>query len=139
MSQVKAFTIGGTTYNAAMASAVKQDELLSILTAALIERAMVAAKIGKTLDDNMVGTMFMGMAHVIKVRIADILLNQVLISGTQIPVTIEDFSGRMVEYNQLLAQLLTFNLGDFSSWLQSAIDDAKQPQVPANVAPSTGI
>lgn len=130
MSQVKAFTVGAKTYNAAMASAVKQDELLSMLTADLISRAMVAAKIGKPLDDTMVTTMMLGMPTAAKVKIAEILMCQVFVAGTAIPVTIDDFSGRMVEYNQLLAKLLVFNLGDFSSWLQSAINDAMQPQTP---------
>jgi uncharacterized membrane protein YoaK (UPF0700 family) len=132
MSQVKAFTVGAKTYNAAMASAVKQDELLSMLTADLIGRAMVAAKIGKTIDDHIVTTMMMGMQYATKTKIAEIIMNQVFIAGTTIPVTVDDFSGRMVEYNQLLAKLLVFNLGDFSSWLQSAIDDAMQPPASVN-------
>lgn len=130
MSQVKAFTVGDKTYNAAMASAVKQDELLSMLTAELISRAMVAAKIGKTIDDNIVMTMMMGMQYGVKQQIAGIIMTQVFVAGTSIPVTVDDFSGRMVEYNHLLAKLLIFNLGDFSSWLQSAIADAMQPQSP---------
>jgi hypothetical protein len=140
MSQVKAFTVGAKTYNAAMASAVKQDELLSMLTADLISRAMVAAKIGKPLDNTMIATMMLGMPTVAKVKIADILMCQVFVAGTTIPVTIDDFSGRMVEYNQLLAKLLVFNLGDFSYWLQGAVNDAMQPQTSAaNAVTSTGI
>lgn len=133
MSQVKAFTVGARTFNAAMASAVKQDELLSMLSGDLIGRAAVVAKIGKNIDDHIVTTMFMGMQYGAKTRIAEIIMNQVFVAGTSIPVTVDDFSGRMVEYNQLLAKLLVFNLGDFSSWLQSAIDDAMQPPAPANV------
>lgn len=134
MSQVQAFTVGAKTYNAAMASAVKQDELLSMLAPTLIDKAMIAAGLGKSLDDKIVRTMMMGMQYAAKVKVADIIMNQVLISGTTIPVTIDDFSGRMVEYNELLSKLLMFNLGDFSSWLQSAIDDAKQPQPQAIAA-----
>lgn len=130
MSQVKAFTVGAKTYNAAMASAVKQDELLSMLTPTLISKAVTAADLGKTLDDKIVQTMMMGMHYDAKVKVAAIIMNQVFVAGTSIPVTIDDFSGRMVEYNELLAKLLMFNLGDFSSWLQSALDDAKQPQSP---------
>jgi hypothetical protein len=121
MSQVKAFAVGAKTYNAAMASAVRQDELLSMLTAHLMERAIVAAQAGKELDDAVLGPMFMAMPHASKVKVTDILLNQVFIAGTQIPVTIEDFSGRMVEYNQLLAKLLRFNLSDFFEWLPSVL------------------
>jgi hypothetical protein len=134
MSQVKAFTVGAKTYNVAMASAVKQDELLSMLAPTLIDKAMVAAGLGKTLDDKIIQTMMMGMQYGVKLKVADIIMNQVFVAGTTIPVTVDDFSGRMVEYNELLAKLLIFNLGDFSSWLQSAIDDAKQPQAPASVA-----
>lgn len=117
MSQVKAFTVGARTFNAAQASALKQDELLSMLTAHLMMRAMAAAKEGKELDDAILAPMFMAMDHPTKVKIAEIILNQVFIAGTSIPVTIEDFSGRMVEYNQLLAKLLRFNLSDFFDWL----------------------
>ena len=134
MSQVKAFTVGARTYNAAMASAVKQDELLSMLAPTLIDKAMVAANLGKSLDDKIVRTMMMGMQYAAKVKVADIIMNQVFVAGTTIPVTVDDFSGRMVEYNELLSKLLIFNLGDFSSWLQSAIDDAKQPPAPENEA-----
>lgn len=134
MSQVKAFTIGAKTYNAAMASAVKQDELLSMLAPTLIGKAVTAADLGKTLDDKIVQTMMMGMHYDAKVKVAAIIMGQVFVAGTQIPVTVDDFSGRMVEYNELLAKLLMFNLGDFSSWLQSAIDDAKQPPIPVAVA-----
>jgi hypothetical protein len=134
MSQVKAFTVGDKTYNAAMASAVQQDELLSMLSPTLIGKAVTAADLGKSLDDKIVQTMMMGMQHEAKLKVARIIMSQVFIAGTQIPVTIDDFSGRMVEYNELLAKLLMWNLGDFSQWLQSAIDDAKQPQAPVVAA-----
>lgn len=134
MSQVKAFTVGDKTYNAAMASAVQQDELLSMLSPTLIGKAVTAADLGKSLDDKIVQTMMMGMQQEAKLKVARIIMSQVFIAGTQIPVTIDDFSGRMVEYNELLAKLLMWNLGDFSQWLQSAIDDAKQPQAPVAVA-----
>lgn len=129
MSQVQAFTVGGKTYNAVMASAVKQDELLSMLTATLLDRSLAAANVGKVLDDTVVGPMMMAMPYATKVKVASIIMNSVFINGTEIPVTIEDFSGRMVEYNQLLAKLLMWNLGDFSSWLRSALPvGVTQPQ-----------
>jgi hypothetical protein len=129
MSQVQAFTVGEKTYNAVMASAVKQDELLSMLTATLLDRSLAAASAGQVLDDSVVGPMMMGMPYATKVKVASIIMHKVLINGTEIPVTIDDFSGRMVEYNQLLAKLLMWNLGDFSSWLRSALPvGVTQPQ-----------
>ena len=134
MSQVKAFTVGAKTYNAAMVSAVKQDELLSMLTAPLTQRALAAAQVGKVVGDELVSGMLMSMEYSIKSKIADMLMTQVFIAGTQVPVTIDDFSGRMVEYNQLLARLLMWNLGDFSQWLSSVVaPDATQPQPPENI------
>jgi len=132
MSQVKAFTVGARTFNAAQASAVKQDELLSMLTVPLMERAMGAAQLGKELDDAVLGPMFMSMNHAAKVKIAEILMNQVFIAGTSIPVTIDDFSGRMVEYNQLLAKLLRFNLSDFFDWLPLVLVAEGQTAAPEN-------
>lgn len=130
MSQVQSFTIGGKMYNAAMASAVKQDELLSILTGAIMERGVAAAQAGHELTDEVLAPMFMAMPTVGKSRVASILMAQVFIDGTQIPVTIADFSGRMVEYNQLLAQLLRFNLSDFFEWLPSVLVSVRQPADP---------
>lgn len=133
MSQVQSFTIGDTTYNAAMASAVKQDELLSILTGAIMERGLAAAREGQELTDEVLAPMFMAMPTAGKTRVAAILMGQVFVNGTQIPVTIEDFSGRMVQYNQLLAQLLRFNLSDFFVWLPSVLASVRQPTTPADV------
>lgn len=130
MSQVKSFTVGDRTFNAAMASAVKQDELLSMLTAPLMERALGAAQLGKELDDSVIAPMFMSMSQPIKVKIAEILMNQVLIAGTSIPVTIDDFSGKMIEYNQLLAKLLRFNLSSFFDWLPSVLAAEDQTAAP---------
>lgn len=135
MSHVKAFTVGSKTYNAAMASAVKQDELLGMLTAPLMQRGIAAAKVGKEIDDSVIAPMLMSMDHPTKVKIADIIMCQVFVAGTQIPVTIDDFSGRMVEYNMLLAQLLRFNLGDFSQWLSNVLEDVRQPPAQLTEAP----
>ena len=46
MSNVKSFTVGNATYNAVMASAVKQDELLSLLTGTIMERGLAAMRLG---------------------------------------------------------------------------------------------
>lgn len=131
MSQVKAFTVGARTFNAAQASAVKQDELLSMLTAPLMERAMAAIRVGKVIDESIVGPMLMSMPHSAKVKIAEILMGQIFVAGTAIPVTIDDFSGQMVHYNQLLAKLLIWNISDFFDWLLVVLKDAQQPQTSA--------
>lgn len=125
MSQVKSFTIGGVTYNAAMAVAVDQDKLLSLLTAPVMDRALGAAKIGQELDNSILVPMFMAMPSALKAQVASILTGRVVIHGQSTPITVEDFGGRMVQYNTLLGELLRWNLSDFFDWLPGVLNDAR--------------
>lgn len=133
MSQVKSFTIGGVTYNAAMAVAVDQDKLLSLLTAPVMDRALGAAKLGQDLDNSILVPMFMAMPSALKAQVASILTCRVVIHGQNTPITVEDFGGRMVQYNTLLGELLRWNLSDFFDWLPGVLNDdrAENPQSPA--------
>ena len=123
---VKPFTIGGVQYNAAMASAVDQDRLMSMLSAAVLERFATAARAGLEVDDQVLCSMFMAMRQDVKAQVAQVLMGKVLINGTERPVTVADFGGRMVQYNQLLAGLLRWNLSDFFDWLPSGAKGARQ-------------
>lgn len=123
---VKPFTIGGAQYNAAMASAVDQDRLMSLLSSAVLERFATAAGAGLEVDDKVLCAMFMSMRQDVKAQVAQMLMARVLINGTERPVTVADFGGKIVQYNQLLAELLRWNLSDFFDWLPSAAKDARQ-------------
>ena len=136
MSNVKSFTVGNATYNAVMASAVKQDELLSLLTGTIMERGLAAMRLGGELDDRVLVPMFMSLPYDVKTRAAAILMHKVVINGGSVPVTVESFAGQMVNYNTLLAQLLQWNLADFFTWLGGVLNDAHPPVV--NHPPSTG-
>ena len=136
MSNVKSFTVGNATYNAVMASAVKQDELLSLLTGTIMERGLAAMRLGGELDARILVPMFMSLPHDIKTRAAAILMERVVVHGGQVPVTVESFAGQMVNYNTLLSQLLQWNLADFFTWLGGVLNDARPPV--ENPPPSTG-
>lgn len=130
MSHVKQFTVGNLTVNAKMASAVQQDELLSLLSATLIERAINAAKSNVDMGDKILVPMFMSMPQQVKRQVVSLLATTVMIHGTESLVTVNDFSGKMVEWNTLLSQLLQWNLEGFFGWLDSAVSDARPaPQV----------
>lgn len=122
---IKQFTVGGVTYNAAMAVAVDQDRLLSLLTAPVMERALGAARLGHDLDNAVLVPMFMAMPTGMKTQVAQILTGRTVIAGSQATITLEDFGGRMVHYNTLLAELLRWNLSDFFAWLPSVLDDVR--------------
>lgn len=136
MSQVRAFTVGSVTYNAAMATAVQQDELLGLIAAPVIERFIAMAKRQEDVGVVLLSSMFMAMNKAQKDKIAGILMARVFINGTQTPVTVNDFGGKVVQYNQLLAELLRWNLADFFDWLPSVLD-GEQGSSNAE-APSTG-
>jgi hypothetical protein len=123
---VKPFTIGGVQYNAAMASAVDQDRMMSLLSAAILERFVTAASAGLEVDDQILCSMFMSMRQDVKAQVAQMLMARVLINGTERSVAVADFGGKMVQYNQLLAELLRWNLSDFFDWLPSGAKDARQ-------------
>ncbi|MBE8590777.1 hypothetical protein IQK56_07430 [Pseudomonas sp. MAFF 301449] len=124
---VKPFTIGGVQYNAAMASAVDQDRLMSLLSGAVLERFATAAQAGIEVDDRVLCSMFMSMRQDVKTQVANVLMGKVLINGTERPVTVADFGGKMVQYNQLLAEALRWNLSDFFDWLPSGEKGPRQP------------
>lgn len=123
---VKPFTIGGVQYNAAMAGAVDQDRLMSLLSGAVLERFHTAAGAGLDVDDKVLCAMFMSMRQDVKAQVVQILMTRVFINGTERAVTVADFGGKMVQYNQLLAELLRWNLSDFFDWLPSGEKGARQ-------------
>ncbi len=123
---VKPFTIGGVQYNAAMASAVDQDRLMSLLSAAVLERFTTAAQAGLEVDEKVLAAMFMSMRQEVKAHVVSILMTRVFLNGTERAVTVADFGGKMVQYNQLLAELLRWNLSDFFEWLPSEEKNARQ-------------
>ncbi|EKT4497497.1 hypothetical protein QEM27_005329 [Pseudomonas putida] len=123
---VKSFTVGGVQYNAAMASAVDQDRLMSLLSGAVLERFATAAQAGIEVDDQVLCSMFMSMRQDVKGQVVQILMTRVFINGTERAVTVADFGGKMVHYNQLLAELLRWNLSDFFDWLPSGAKGARQ-------------
>lgn len=123
---VKAFTVGGVQYNAAMASAVDQDRVMSLLSSAVIERFATAAQAGVEVDDTVLVSLFMTMRSDVKSQVAQMLMGKVMVNGTDRTVSVADFGGKMVQYNKLLAELLRWNLSDFFDWLPSAEKGARQ-------------
>lgn len=130
----KSFTVGSISVNAAMASAIAQDEILSIVSSEIIQRAAMAARGGLEMGEKILVPMFMAMSSQAKQRVASVLLERAFVSGTARlddhhqpilgtarKVSVADFQGKMVEYNTLLAQLLLWNFEDFFTWLSDAV------------------
>ena len=129
---VKSFALRGGSYNVARASAVAQDELLSLLTQPLVQRLSAAAP-GKPVDEDVIFFMFLSMPHAAKIKIDELMLDRVFKKGSQQQVTLADVD--VMDWNRLRARTLIWNLeGFFTYWADaSARDAASQAQ-----APSTG-
>lgn len=129
---VKSFTLKGGAYNVARASAVAQDELLSLLTQPLVQRLSTAAP-GKPVDEDVIFFMFLAMPHAAKLKIDELMLGRVFKKGTQQQIHLADID--VMDWNRLRAKALIWNLeGFFTYWADaSARDAASQAQ-----APSTG-
>lgn len=126
MSYLKMFTVGDCSYHAMMASAADQDRLMSLLSAALIERAVAMGRQGQTLGIDVVMPMLMSMPHDRKQQVVGILLGDVKVHATGTQVDVEHFRERMVQYNQLLAELLMWNLGELFTYLAGVAKDEAQ-------------
>lgn len=132
MENVNQFTVGDTTYSAARASAVDQDAILSLLTSPIMERWALLRRNGDASDvESMIMPMFMAMPRAVKQQVSGMLMKKVFISGENTTVDIKTFSGRMVEYNMLLAKLLIWNLDDFFSWLADVSAGVESQESPA--------
>lgn len=131
MAQIETFNVGDRNFAAAMASAIKQDELLSLMTARLFVAFQSAAKLGGEVNEKSVTITLMSLPSDVKKKVTDILTEKVFLEGTEIRVTAKDFQGKMVDWNALLAKLLIWNLSDFfdllRSDLQSAIQETSNP------------
>lgn len=133
MEQVKSFTLEHGAYNVARASAVAQDELLSLLTQALVQR-LLAGKPGEPVDENIIFFMFLSMPHAIKQKIDELMLDRVFKKGTQQQITIAETDA--MDWNRLRAKALIWNLeGFFSYWADVREKDVVSPAQ----AQSTGI
>lgn len=126
---VKSFQIGSLTINAAMPTALEQDEVLSLMGSDLIQRAAVMARNGEKVGESMLTAMFISMPTHVKHRVASVLLSKAVTAGTSTPVSVADFQGKLVQYNTLLAQLTLWNFDDFFIWLGDAVKQSAPAQV----------
>lgn len=133
MSLTKSFTVGEVNVNAAMASAIEQDEVLSIVSSEMISRAAIASRNGLEMGEAILIPMFMSMPSQAKQRVAGVLLSRCFVSGGTRKLTVADFQSKMVDYNTLLAQLTLWNFADFFTYLSDAVRDvapAKDTKAP---------
>lgn len=123
MSLIKTFTAGDITVNAAMPSAIEQRELLPLVSAQFIAHVANIYKNGGELSVKDVALLFAATPYHIIQRIDEVLLSKAMVAGTNTKVTVNDFSGKMMTLNTLLAELFLWIYADFFDFVQNANED----------------
>lgn len=141
MGTTKTWTIGAHTVCAAMASAVRQDELLSLIAQPIFQSFAIAAQGGVEVNTKQIALRLMTFKPEEKARIVDILTERAFLivggQNSEVRVSARDYQGHMVQWNTLLAELLTWNLADFFEQLSSdlkplsAAEKAEESQQPS--------
>lgn len=122
--QVKNFTVGSGSYNVVRATAVQQDELLSLLTQSIVTR--LAASVNSEPDDSTFIMMFASLPYDLKRQIDMLLLDNITDAVNKIKVTSADFQGRMIELNQLRTEVLKWNFEDFFTFWANEVEKERQ-------------
>ncbi len=124
---VETFSLKHGSYNVARASAVAQDEVLSLLTQSLVQRLSVIDSSNKETTEDTIFFMFLSMPHATKLKIDELILNRVFKKGTEHQVTLSDVDA--LEWNRLRAKALIWNLeGFFTYWADVVSEKQKAAQ-----------
>lgn len=122
---ILSFTVGSVSYNAATASAQDQDEILSLIGVETLRNIYTASK--DTPPAKTLVPMLMTLPQSVKRRVAELLCAKLFVAGDdKVKVSVRDFECRMVEWNQVLSELMTGNFADFFTWLASVREEETQ-------------
>lgn len=124
MSTVKQFQVGSVTYNVARASAIQQDEVLSMLTSAIVE-CLQRIDANDLDDDDIMFNFFTRMPFEAKQKFDGLMLARVFKHGTDQAVSSKDFDGAVLELNKLRALVLKWNLEPFFTYWASELRKAQ--------------
>lgn len=117
MSQIRAITVNSKQYNVSQASAVDQKKLMLLLGAKIAFNS--AAGGVETINIKMLVGALLSLDESTFDEISRIVLSRAFVAGEQTPLDVKSFSGAMLDYFQLIAESIAFNLNDFFAWLDS--------------------
>lgn len=117
MSTVLQIKVNEKDYNVVRASAVNQKKLMSLVGG--IVTASTASTGSEISVDLLSGTLMM-IPETTLVEIEAIVLNQVVLNGTNDVITIDDFQDNVFSYFRLIAEALKANLQDFFTYLDES-------------------
>ena len=124
MSIVKQFDIAGVLYNVKRASAEQQDEALSLLSVDLVQT--LAERVKSDVPDYMfILDFFTSLPYHAKQKFDSLMLSNVIRNGESVALTVRDFGGRLIEYQELRARVTLWNFEPFFVRWASVIKEAR--------------
>ena len=126
---IESFEVGSTKYNVVRASALQQDEVLSLLTQALVQRFIAGGQAGVPVDEEVIFSMSLAMPFALKQKLDSLLMSNITVSGENHKIDSKHFDGKVMELNRLRAKVIMWNLeGFFTYWAkeyESVIESMK--------------
>lgn len=117
----KLITVGNSSYEVVMPSAIDQEKLLSRIGGQLMVAGTLASNKGWDLSKDALLAIIIRMPFEDKQMMANILLARCFKVGDNTrSVNVEDFRGNMMEWNQLLYEVLKWNYEDFFTFINVA-------------------
>lgn len=119
----KSFTINNITYTGLTASAMEQDEIMSLISPVTMQRIFTS---GEGLDVvQKLTLMYLSLPQNIKQTVANLLTAKVSVNGSTASINIKDFENNMIAWNTLLAELTYWNFADFFTYLANVLEKDK--------------
>lgn len=124
----RSVVVSGQKYAILQASAVKQKELL-LLLANRITMLSVDETSSAINKDALIVSLTTCQSDIFDTAAA-LVLSGCCKSGETTPVDIADFQGRIMDYFRLVAEGVSFNLGDFFTFIENVVTvvKAREPQ-----------
>lgn len=124
-AQIKQIEVGGTTYNVALCSAVKQRSLLFLLAKYGLQELVhklalsgdMTASQKALLGLSIAGAMMSRMSEEEFSSLCNDALYKAFVAGSESPITIDHFQNRMEQYMQLVVKALAANFEGFGQFL----------------------
>lgn len=114
MSTVEQFKIGDKSFNVTRATAVNQKKLMTLIGPRILANSVA---LQGEIDKEFVFGVLLNSGEKVVDEVADLVLWKTVESGSDVKVSIDTWSGGMVDWFTLLAEAVKFNLQDFFTWL----------------------
>ena len=122
--QIEQVTVNGIKVNVPESSAEKQFDLYEAIASRILHQC--AATLTEDVTPDLVKGVLMSSEKGFTSSIAELVLSQAVINGTDKIIELKDFQGKIDAYYSLVAEAVCLNLSDFFTCVKSQITSMKK-------------